>query len=405
MGRIPANLPPFLEDTPASAQLRIAYVESIISDIITRKIFEPFLFIRSRYDEDLIEWSDYIRRKSTRREAYWRQRTLFAAFSCPSSKNRINEYARRVIDEILKEINPFANQGSLEQMAAAVRQVVKCAAETWRFARIELARIVAKVAGSVNPAQEVLLTLFPHIEREPKHEDLHPRAKKNDLGCTYSVGSVLTSSSPIVLARRVELGEIAQMPGDASVTAANDGQRLKFRRTTSAPLRITVSSRGEQPRPISPLIAPKHTEPQRELGDASSIPADEISGNRKEVEVKSEPPKDTHHQSHSTLTPNEGEEQGTEEDSAIANEEENTTPTAEPHSPLQSPAQSHRAESPSLSRQSTGRSMSSEASSLTDDEEDSQTTAKPAGTIPEWGSSKTNEPGTSPPRDEGGLQK
>ncbi|KAL8706768.1 MAG: hypothetical protein Q9201_000194 [Fulgogasparrea decipioides] len=272
---IPPDLPPFLVDTPASGPVRVAYIQSLVSDIISRRIFQHFLFTFDKFDSTFNEWAEYLRSKSTKREAIWRQRTLHAAFSCPSSKPRINKFAASIIDEIVNAIKPFADRSRREQMVVAVKKIVKTAAETWRYARIELSRISASPAvdASQGKGGDVLLSIFPRITRDPMPSDLRLDAKE-DFGCVYSPGQTLSRHSPAVLARRMELGENVTMP--ATIESHGDVRRqteMQGQASSSSGSRAT-----ENPsRTASPLIPPirylrKHT------GQALKEPDDTSEG-------------------------------------------------------------------------------------------------------------------------------
>jgi hypothetical protein len=110
-------------------------------------MFGPFLFsLGRRYDKAdslFLSMSNHIREKSTRKEAIWRQQTLLAAFTSSGAKQRINTAACTVIDEIVAEIRHFADPKEEEGIRIAVRRIVKLAAETWRFARLEKEMITA----------------------------------------------------------------------------------------------------------------------------------------------------------------------------------------------------------------------------------------------------------------------
>lgn len=196
-----------------SAQLRMAYVEHTVSAIITRRIFEPFLFVLSGRlrpaDELFVEMSQNLKRKSVRREALWRQRTLHAAFTAASAKQSINRIATRIVDEIIDAVKPFAHRARWQHVTVAVRHIVKTAAETWRYARLESPLIIASmdsdditqgVRGEIAqhpghaPASEsgrqVLFSLFPTIRREAIRESLPGEFKSEDQGCVYSPGRV-----------------------------------------------------------------------------------------------------------------------------------------------------------------------------------------------------------------------
>ena len=136
---IPANLPDFSSDSSASVGLRTLYVQHTIHRTLAFRIFQPFLFTLShrhaqanRLFEDL---SRQLRQKSTRRESSWRQHTLHAAYTAPNAKQVVNKVAREIVNDICGEIKYLIRPGQEEHIQAAVRRIVKIAAETWRYAR------------------------------------------------------------------------------------------------------------------------------------------------------------------------------------------------------------------------------------------------------------------------------
>lgn len=222
--QIPEPVLSFLSRPDGSARLRAAYIEHTISSVITRRIFKPFLFtlnLRQQSADQLFSsWSDHMRSKSTRKEALWRQRTLHAAYTVSSAKKCINKVAGAIVDEIVDAIRCFAHPARLEQVTAAVRRIVKIAAETWRYARLEMPMITASMFEEERPASEksrtdhdrahascsvlgrgrqVLLPLFPIIEREAIHEDMRADGKMNDQGYTYFPGRMLYVDDPEVI--------------------------------------------------------------------------------------------------------------------------------------------------------------------------------------------------------------
>jgi chromosome segregation ATPase len=238
--KIPPEMPSFLDNTSASCELRAAYVQHVISKTLTYRIFQPFLFtLGRRYDKADTFFhvlSMDIRRKSVRREAFWRQQTLKAAYTTSDAKQSINVVAAVIVDEIVDHIRHFADPKKLDALIQAVRKVVKLAAETWRHARVErelvLATMPAPVADKVSndewkeytcdrsvvahengeSARHVLLRLFPRIYREAAHEDFADDKEKVN-PCVYSPGMVIYSDSPSVLARRDELARRATDSG------------------------------------------------------------------------------------------------------------------------------------------------------------------------------------------------
>ena len=226
--QIPEPLLSFLSRPGSSAKLRAAYVEHTISSVITRRIFKPFLFtlnLRQQSADQLFQsWSDHMRSKSTRKEALWRQRTLHAAYTVSSAKQSINKVAGAIVDEILDAIRCFAHPQRLEQVTLAVRKIVKTAAETWRYARLEIPMITASMLEeerplfmrsrtnadrahvgfpAPGPAGQVVLPLFPIIEREAIHEDMREDGKMNDQGYTYFPGRMLYVDDSEVVNRSI----------------------------------------------------------------------------------------------------------------------------------------------------------------------------------------------------------
>ena len=227
MDKVPESFPPFLSASESANQLRALYVQHIISRMLHERIFEPFLFTLPwrLKDADLLfkEMSQKTRRKSVRREAVWRQHTLHAAYTASSAKQSINKIAAIIVDDVVDEIKYFANPSSWERVTVGVRRIVKLAAETWRYARLEREMITASFPPAIPPLieyvdentfgvpstqgqqREVLLSLLPMIEREPAHECHRTTANMDDQGCIYSLGTFLSSDDPAVLARLAEL--------------------------------------------------------------------------------------------------------------------------------------------------------------------------------------------------------
>lgn len=236
---IPQTIPPFYCNSKSSIKLRAAYVEHLISRTISRRIFQPFLFtISLRHGSpDLLfqDMSDHLRKKSIRREAMWRQRTLHAAYTISSAKQSINKIAAVIVDEVVEAIKYFTRPARWEQVTVAVRRIVKTAAETWRYARLEVAMItasmtaddrpdyqrlsnpiglVADIAGAPDQQRQLLLSLFPIIEREAIHEDIREDSKRNDRGYIYFPGRMLFSDDPIISNRIKEIQQHEEQIGN-----------------------------------------------------------------------------------------------------------------------------------------------------------------------------------------------
>ena len=247
--KIPSGIPSFLDNTPGSRELRSAYVQHVISKVLTYRIFQPFLFtLGRRYDKADTFFqmlSMGIRRKSVRREAFWRQQTLKAAYTASDAKQAINVVAAIIVDEIVDHIKHFAEPERLNDLVTGVRKIVKLAAETWRHARVERELIQATMPaaedeeslkeawgeyrytldGSSSPqngtgngpptdgsGRRVLLRLFPRISREPAHEDFLADDKTKGSSCLYSHGVALYADSASVNARRAELTKRSDRP-------------------------------------------------------------------------------------------------------------------------------------------------------------------------------------------------
>lgn len=254
---IPPGIPSFLGDTTSSRELRAAYVAHTISKILTFRVFTPFLFsLGRRFDKAdglFTAMSNQLRGKSTRKEAIWRQHTLVAAFTSSNAKQRINSAAGSVVDEIVNAIKYFTDPSEEDAIRVSMRRIVKLAAETWRFARLEREIIAAKMpavdddskeykgvdfwpaqtfdsaryALPVNTAVEqfqerprILLRLFPVIHREAMHECFRFTEKeKEDNGCVYSYGLALYDNAAPLVAREEELRQ-AGLPRHSNLSSS-----------------------------------------------------------------------------------------------------------------------------------------------------------------------------------------
>lgn len=228
-----------MENTPASRELRSAYIQHFISKTLTYRIFQPFLFtLGRRYDKADTFFqmlSMDIRRKSVRREAFWRQQTLKAAYTTSDAKQSINVVAAVIVDEIVDHVKHFADPKKLDALLNGIRKIVKLAAETWRHARVERELVYAAMpapdtdataddmlvqqfAGpAISPtgrrpsSGQILLHLFPYIYREAAHEDFAEDDEKAK-PCIYASGTALFVDSPWVVARRQELLSKSKAP-------------------------------------------------------------------------------------------------------------------------------------------------------------------------------------------------
>ncbi|KAM5488345.1 hypothetical protein McanCB56680_000226 [Microsporum canis] len=286
LAKIPSDIPQFLDNTPASRELRAAYVQHVISKTLTYRIFQPFLFtLGRRYDKADTFFqmlSIDIRRKSVRREAFWRQQTLKAAYTTSDAKQAINVVAAVIVDEIVDHIRHFTDPTHLDALLTNVRKIVKLAAETWRLARVERELITATMpsaedeqtvneeweefdyeSNAPSPGVEAtaepltprkfrrpLLRMLPRIFRGAVHEDfLTEDDHEKALPCTYLRGVILYSDSPSVLARRAEM--FKKKPEASGVI--DDAEDARLRAASATP----PNAGARSPSPKSPVRSPR----------------------------------------------------------------------------------------------------------------------------------------------------
>lgn len=283
-------------------------MEHRISDLITRRIFQPFLFVlNSRHDSvDYLfqDWSETMKEKSTKREALWRQRTLQAAYSASSAKKAINKTATTIVAEVVEAIRHFAHPTQQQNLSVAVRRVVKTAAETWRYARVELGLITASMSGkeivsSHEPgpgvslrkredtqarASKVVVTRFPLIKRDPVPGGLKMEADTEDQGYTYSSGRILYSDDPDVVACQQGLSRHTSMSGQS--------QNLPILSRTQS--RAQKNEAEEETRSVSPT---SRLSTRRPNDDVISLPMDPL------VENQTPSPAQSYHDDRATPSP------------------------------------------------------------------------------------------------------
>ncbi|KAI8940088.1 hypothetical protein NX059_003806 [Plenodomus lindquistii] len=329
LAQVPSNLPSFLGDTTASRQVRAAYIAHTVSKLITYRVFGPFLFsLGTRYDKAdslFSSMSNHIRAKSTRKEAIWRQQTLLAAFTSSGAKQRINTAAGTVVEEIVNAIKHFADPKEEDNIKIAVKRIVKVAAETWRFARLEREMITAvmpaledqehsfngpeywgtykpegdkpegTLIGSLDSAApqpdehaQLLLRLFPVIYREPKHENFHRDGEEHDTGCTFHHGLALYSDADAVVARTEELRS-AGLPPYTTVSTSPSAEHGKFPPPACPPPREPLPSPPAHRR-FAPETAIEASEIGSLLGGSKSPPPSPPKPERMQRRKKSTPP-------------------------------------------------------------------------------------------------------------------
>ena len=267
--KIPVNLPSMTLNTDSSRQLRIAYIEHVISSVITHQVFEPFLFtlaMRCKSTDELImEWSEGLRENSKKRETLFRQHIIYAACTSSNAKKSINDVAAVIVDQIVEAIKHFASHANWEHMRVGIRRIVKLAVETWRYARLEKGAVTASLSHengptllrlgetdgnltSLGPApnqpREVLLPLFPLIQRQPAPEELRGDSNEGVDGCVYTSGRIVYTDDPMILASH---REIKQANINVSETQVSNGTDLSDQ--AKIPIPKTESQEHEQ-RPL-----------------------------------------------------------------------------------------------------------------------------------------------------------
>lgn len=119
--------------------IRSFLIMSIVSQLLCERVFEPFLFtLGHRHLEANIFLggiSHRLRQSSPDREALWRQRVLHAAYTSASAKGSVNDIAASIVKEIVEAIEHFTLCTKRKEVVACVRQIVKTAAEAWRYSR------------------------------------------------------------------------------------------------------------------------------------------------------------------------------------------------------------------------------------------------------------------------------
>lgn len=257
IAKIPVGVPHFFDNTPASRELRSAYIQHIIYSILTARVFQPFLFTLGKHDgiaDSIFQTlSADIRRKSVRREALWRQQTLKAAYTTANAKQAINAAANDVYDEILSQVRPFTDPPRIDALRQGIRRVVKVAAETWRQARVERGFIVASMPpvgdeegggegwaefsygaedaggpsglpqGPTRARERVLIRTAPRIVREAVYDDftqMTPAEGDPNGPCLYLRGTALFADSRAVVVRRDELARVRHATASAYRSAS-----------------------------------------------------------------------------------------------------------------------------------------------------------------------------------------
>jgi hypothetical protein len=229
---IPAGIPDFLGDTEAARHLRVFYIQHKVFKVLTRRIFQPFLFTLDcrcgGVDPFLQRLSAAIRAKSERREAAWRQITLRTAYTGAQAKKAIRLVGNKIVVEILNEIKWFTDEDEWSSLAPRVQCVVKAAAELWRYAKLERELVTASMPNTTGLGRgewdemnqtssqvgeefehTFVLGVRPRIARDAIHRAyLAPHESLETGPVTFLRGMALYDDSKIILARRREMMEV-----------------------------------------------------------------------------------------------------------------------------------------------------------------------------------------------------
>jgi hypothetical protein len=225
-----------MDYTDAARELRAFYIQHKIFQVLTRRVFRPFLYTLDcrcgGLDVFLRRLSVGIRSKSERREAAWRQITLRSAYTGAQAKKAIHLVGHKTVEEILGEIKWFTHEDEWPSLTLSVQFVVKAAAELWRFAKLEreLVRVSMPSAtglvrdewhrmdrASTEAGEEsdctLVLSVTPHVARDAVHEEYPLAQERSERGpLTFLRGLALYSDSEIIVTRRREV--LAQSPAE-----------------------------------------------------------------------------------------------------------------------------------------------------------------------------------------------
>ena len=83
----------------------------------------------------LKEVSQSLSKKGAEKEAMWRQQISHAAYTAPNAQQCVNKTAAGIVEDILEIMDSLMHIEERSKLVAAVRNIVKVAAETWRYAR------------------------------------------------------------------------------------------------------------------------------------------------------------------------------------------------------------------------------------------------------------------------------
>lgn len=228
---IPPEIPDFRGQTEAARKLRAFYIQHKVFQVLTQRIFKPFLFTLNcrcgGIDTFLQRLSVGIRSKSERREIAWRQITLKTAYAGAQAKKATRLVGHRIVEEILSEIKWFTDKDDWPSLTFRVQLVVKAAAELWRYAKLERGLVTVSMPSAAgvgrgewdemdrrsseegdNFERTLLLGITPHVVRNAFHEDfLLPQEKSENGPVTFLQGLALYTDTELIVTRHREIME------------------------------------------------------------------------------------------------------------------------------------------------------------------------------------------------------
>lgn len=223
------NLPEIVGSTEPSMQLRSILIQHKIFKVLHRRIFQRFLFVPFEDHSDveldrvLRGLSRLICQKSLRREALWRSITLRAIYTSPEARSMVGFMASAVLDEIWQQVAELSAPSTREELAAALREVVRSAIELWRQTQVEVDRIYSAMpdVSSHHSMSDVLLWVRPHIVRERIGGASMANWGQGDASLGESrillQGTALRQDSPLILKRYEEMAHRASSQSASSL--------------------------------------------------------------------------------------------------------------------------------------------------------------------------------------------
>ena len=118
---------------------RSVLLHCLIVRALNDRIFRPFLFTVGRHqepaDQRFKDISQSLVQRSTEQEANWRQQISHAAYTAPNAQQCVNRTAASIVEEIMDSVDAMMYVRDRTTLRAGVQNIVKLAAESWRYAR------------------------------------------------------------------------------------------------------------------------------------------------------------------------------------------------------------------------------------------------------------------------------